>query len=83
MFTGIIQFSEGDYFPICVCLSHTSFPRLQGLWLSDLYIVSIEIKCIKKIAHGQYRGLEREHDVSSSPDGPVYNIEKQVSTDTL
>jgi hypothetical protein len=75
MYTGIIQFCESDYFPICVCLSHTSFPGVQILWLIDLYLVSIEIKCSKKIAHGQCRGLTREHDVSSSPDGPVCDIE--------
>jgi len=74
-YTGIIQFRDRDYFPISMCLSHTSFPGLQSLWLSDLYLVSIEITCIKKIAHGQCRGLAREHDVSSSPDGPVYDIE--------
>ena len=40
MYTGKIQFCDSHYFPFCVCPSHTSFPRLQGLWLSDWFILS-------------------------------------------
>jgi hypothetical protein len=41
----------------------------------DLYLVSKEIKCNKKIAYGQCRGLAGEIDVSSSLEEPVHNIE--------